>query len=136
MKYRVPVNPSVPRGMEAAYANEAVRQAESRLAAESARREAERLRQQQQQAALEEIKAATAKRQAAEAEAARQKSRERFEADLRARFLAATPGASENDWNRNKTAVIDAAMQQATFGRGPVADLVAKKRASGLYVNL
>lgn len=132
-QYQVILPEGVPRGLEAAYANEAVRQAEARGKAEEAQREERRLRQQQQQETLKMINAERIEREAKEETAKREREAKRFEDVLREQFLTRNAGATDNDWSRNRRSVIDEAMRQRALGRDPVADLVAKKRASGLY---
>ncbi len=85
--YHVILDENVPRGMEAVYANEAVRQAEARAQAETARREAERLRKQQIQATLAAFEAERVKREEKEAKEKQEREAKRFEDDLRASFL-------------------------------------------------
>jgi len=92
MTFRVLENPSVPRGMEAAYANEAVRQAEARGKAEEAQREERRLRQQQQQETLKTLDAERIKREEKTEREKREREAKRFENGLRESFFAANPG--------------------------------------------
>ncbi len=137
MTIRILENPNVPRGLEQMYAFEAVKVAQDRAKREAERREAETQRRKQIEENLEAIKAESAKRKEQEEERQRKLAAERFEAALREQFLTRNPGATDADWSRNRRSIIDEVMKARALGsRSPVADLVAKKRASGLYGNL
>ena len=136
MSYRILQNPNTPKGLEQVYAAEAVRAAQDRAKREEERREAETQRRKQIEENLEAIKVESAKRKEQEEERQRKFTAERFEVALREQFLTRNAGATESDWNRLRRSIIDAAMTERALGRSPVADLVAKKRASGLYGNL
>jgi len=136
--YRVVVPPDVPTHQYASYQRQAIIETLTR----------DKIRQQEQQQRLAhqaEIKANLAEidRQNAERDAkltAKQKEKARadeLESVCRA-FFAGNPGASESDWNRQKTRLLDAAREQRTLeqlrGRASETDAIKTSlKESGKY---
>jgi UDP-N-acetylglucosamine pyrophosphorylase len=121
--------------MESAYAAEAVQWAEGRAKQENDRRAAEANRLKQIDQTLQAIKEQAAERKRQDEARQRQLQATRFEASLRDQFLHGNPGATESDWQRNRQQILDEAMRERAR-REPLADLVARKRRSGMYGNV
>lgn len=136
MKFNIVLPEGVPPTMAAVYAQEAHRQAVARQEVEQQKREAKRERQEQIKQTLETLDRERVEREKREGEERRKLSAERFENSLRETFFAANPGAEESDWQRNRKAVIDTAMQERALGRGAVDIEKQRLLRSGRYEGL
>lgn len=127
MTIRILENKNTPRGMEALYAAEAVRQHEARVKREVDRRAAEAERQRQQKENQAEIELQAKKRQKKEAEREREVAATRLDRDLRAAFFAANPTGDESTFKQLLPSLRDDHMRRTTLGS--FEGLKAKKRA-------
>jgi len=132
-KYNVILPEGVPRGLEAVYANEAVRAAEARAQSETEQHEADKQYQEQIRNTLETLNTERIKREEKEEKEKHEREAKQFEDDLRARFFAGNPFANESDWARNRQTIIDEAMRERAAGGGPVDAAKQRLLATGNY---
>ena len=113
--FRVVVPPNIPTELHAAYAAEAVRDAEAR---EQMRLDAIQARREKQAAideALAQIEKENKARDEKKLEAEAERAAKEFDAELKRTYFAANIGASELDWLRDKAALKGEAMRRRTL---------------------
>ncbi len=114
MTFRVLVDKNVPRGLEAAYANAAVKAAEARAKAQEAERETERQRQKAIKEEQEALRLHAAKKKERDEEHAREVGAARLDVDLRMAFFSANPSGDESAFKRLLPDLRDDLMRQKT----------------------
>lgn len=133
MPYHIIDDGTIPRGMESAYAGEAIRQAEIRQQAEQEKLKADKEKREAIAATLEQFKQDAVKREEQEAKARGERERARFVAGLRYEFFQGNPQASESDWFGVRDKIVQQAMVDRAAGNGPVDHEKRRLLASGAY---
>ena len=139
-RIRVVVPPGVPTSMHAIHARETIREALMREKTRAAEIQARRDKDAAIKESHAEINRQNAQRDAALDEARKERDREAELTAVCTAYFNANPGATEDEWRREKTKLIAAFRQQRTLdalkgNESDVAAIPTKFKQSGRYTD-